>query len=116
LADANADHTRLADDVKQVSAYVDRYGERCWSEPAEVVDRDLAETFLRAAEILVPAGETSAREMELWLEHIGPAIKTGQTIVAARAWNDAMVREGLKPDDRDYWSTFLGLNDDASPS
>lgn len=112
LADADTDHARLADDVKQVSAYVDRYGEKRWSEPSIVIDKELAESFLRAAEVLVPSGEVSVREMELWLQHIKPAMRTGRTTVAARAWNDAMVAEGLKQDDRANWAAFLGLNDD----
>ena len=68
-----AEHTFLLDMIKQVSLYTDCLGKAHWSEPSEVIDKNLAEELLKVAKIFADDREITAKEVELWIKHMSPA-------------------------------------------
>ncbi len=95
IFEKDSDHPTVLDSAKQIGLYTDCYGERHWSEPAEIIDGDLAAKLLRIAEILCRDGEVTAREIELWIEHVGPFWGTPEISHAVVRFAAAMEREGL---------------------
>jgi AbiV family abortive infection protein len=93
----DGEHNKLLNAIKQLGFYTDCYGDkRNWSEPEKVIDEALASTLVRTAEILAPkAEEHTAREIELWIKHLGPSWMTSEMPHALLRWQAAMVREGL---------------------
>ena len=71
-ADPSAEHTALLDQVKQISLYTDCLGNAHWSEPQNVIDENLAATLVKIAALFAERRTTTARELELWIEHMGP--------------------------------------------
>jgi hypothetical protein len=69
LFEAGADHPYILDQIKQISLYTDCLGEAHWSEPNEVIDKDLATILTQVAEILANKEEVTAKETELWIKH-----------------------------------------------
>jgi AbiV family abortive infection protein len=72
LFDEEADHTFILDMIKQVSFYTDCLGKAHWSEPPDVIDKDLARVLLHVAKVLVKDREITTKEVELWTKHMGP--------------------------------------------
>ena len=110
LFDKGAKHPYLLDQVKQIGFYTDCLGDkRHWSIPEEVIDRELADQLVATAELLSSASPTSEREIELWVEHIGPVWKKDLNWMrrALANWYEAMQREGLKPSGENSMEKFL---------
>lgn len=99
MYDKDAEHPHLLDQLKQITLYTDCLGDRHWSEPAVAMDRAGAEQIIRVAELLAqsPKREIQAREIELWIEHMGPTRERpmDEMKVSFREWNEAMKCEGL---------------------
>lgn len=72
LFDKEAEHTFLLDMIKQVSFYTDCLGKAHWSEPAEVIDKNLARLLLDVAKVFIKDREITTKEVELWIKYMGP--------------------------------------------
>lgn len=100
LFDESADHPYQLDQIKQLGFYTDCLGDKGhWSIPKEVVNRELARQLVATADLLSSAPPTSEREIELWVEHVGPVWNNdlNQMTPAVASWYRAMQKEGLKP-------------------
>jgi len=97
--------------LKQLGFYTDCFGNAHWSKPDDVVDEKLARMVIEIAEIHRPSDETTVREVELWIEHVGS--KKGEDIGAGFAglqqFYEAMKREGLSSHSMEDVAKFLGL-------
>lgn len=97
LFDSGSDHPDLLDSVKQLGFYTDCLGNRHWSIPADVIDEKLASQLVDVARILCPKRDVTARELELWVQFLGPhgCSDFGTQKQALVAWHEACVAEGL---------------------
>ena len=97
MFDEKAEHPALLDNLKQLGFYTDCLGRAHWSQPSEVIDAELAQKVVSAAKVLSRPSKYTTREVELWVEHIGPVWKKDLSWMkkALLAWQDAMYREGL---------------------
>jgi AbiV family abortive infection protein len=92
----DAEHPAILDGAKQIGFYVDSYGDKAhWSSPEEVVGEELARSLIKAAAVLSKTANTTEREIELWIEHVGPAWRTPDMKYALILWQQAMHDEGL---------------------
>lgn len=93
----NADHTAILDNLKQLGFYTDCLGKAHWTRPADIIDGKLAKQLVLAAKILSRRSKHSAREVALWIEHMGPVWKQDIAWMkqALLNWQAAMYREGL---------------------
>ena len=110
LFDKDAEHPYLLDQVKQIGFYTDCLGNKGhWSIPDEVIDGELAGQLVSTAELLSSVSPTSEREIELWVEHVGPVWKKDLNCMkrAVENWYEAMQREGLKADGENGLEKFL---------
>jgi AbiV family abortive infection protein len=109
LFNRDSDHPYLLDKVKQLGFYSDCLGEGHWSMPDVVIDEALARMLLRAAEVLAREGEHTEREIELWVEHIGPVWKTNPPRMkqALANWYAAMQKNGLAPEGNNQMDQFI---------
>ena len=105
----SATHPELLDKVKQISFYVDCYGEKQnWSEPTSVIDIDLAKSLVIIADVLSKGGEdVSSREIELWIAHVGPSAMTLDAKGALLRWSAAMHAEGLTQRPPSEFASFI---------
>jgi AbiV family abortive infection protein len=93
--DRQSDHPDLLNSVKQLCFYADCYGDAHWSEPHEVIDEKLAGTIVGIAKTLVPIGEVTEREVELWVRLVGPHWGKPSMKRAAFDYQMALQAEGL---------------------
>jgi len=110
MFDRNSDHTNKLDSLKQMGFYTDCYGDRNWAEPQRIIDKQITYAILYAARILCPQTETSAREIELWIEYLCPHWGTQEMIYASIRFHEAMRAEGLGHHDADEIRRFFGLS------
>lgn len=110
IFDRNSEHTNLLDTLKQIGFYTDCYGNRHWSEPHEIIAKELVLQILAAARILCPKGETSEREIQLWAEHLAPHWGTPEMSHASVRYYEALRAEGLNNHDPDEIRRFFGLH------
>ena len=109
LVAQDVEHPALLDQVKQIATYTDCLGDRHWSNPDTVINRDLASQVVRTAELLSHRDDVSAREMELWIEHVQP-VWMGRKELMEKAvvdWHAALQAEGLKAEDQDGMEKFI---------
>jgi hypothetical protein len=101
LFEENSGHPCLLDQLKQLGFYTDCLGKARWSLPAAAISRELAESLVETAHLLAGSstGECTTREIELWVEHVGPVWRQdlGWMKQAAINWYAAMQEAGLKP-------------------
>lgn len=99
IVDGASDHPEVLDATKQMGFYTDCLGNVHWSLPSEVVDETLAKRLVAAAEILSPERNVSVRELELWVEHLGPVWNKNPDWMkqALVNWYGAMQADGLAP-------------------
>jgi len=71
LFESTAEHPYILEQVKQIGFYTDCLGEAHWSEPTEVVDKELATMLVQIAKIFASKNEVTVKEIELWIKHIG---------------------------------------------
>ncbi|MGV2932716.1 AbiV family abortive infection protein [Vreelandella venusta] len=110
LFDKDAEHPYILDQIKQLGFYTDCLSNKGhWSIPDEVIDGELAGQLVSTAELLSSASPTSEREIELWVEHVGPVWKKDMNWMklAVASWYEAMQQEGLKPDGENGIENFL---------
>lgn len=99
--DASAEHTALLDQVKQIGFYTDCLGDAHWSEPADVINKDLATSLVGIANLLANESAVCERDIELWIEHMRPVYRAPLTQMKAALlnWFAAMRQNGLWEDD-----------------
>lgn len=109
LFNGGSDVSSLLDQVKQVATYSDCLGDIHWSEPEIVIAEGLARSLVAIADSLSSKGQVTAREIELWVEHVGPVWR-GSTLEMKRAllnWFAAMNAEGLQSNKSDVVEQFI---------
>lgn len=95
-ADIDGDHTMMLDTIKQLALYTDCFNAAPrWSDPSLAVDPAFADAILAVAKVLNRDAATSVRELELWIELVGPYYKTASMVEALLRWQQAMFDEGL---------------------
>lgn len=109
LFEAGSEHPHVLDQVKQLGFYTDCLGDANWSVPSEVVDEELAKSLVQVASLLVGKKEVSAKEIELWIQHVGSAPK-GDLAAGKEAlisWYAAMQEAGLYPAGENHMARFV---------
>lgn len=105
--DKDAEHAAVLDALKQVSLYTDCLGEAHWSIPSKVVDEALARSLISAAETMWGSQQVTTREIELWVEFVGPHYDKAGMGDAVVQWQEAMVAEGLSDISPDQLEAFM---------
>lgn len=100
-------HSKRLDELKQRSIYTDCVGKAGWSEPEEFIDELVAAFVLKTARSLTKEHPFTEREIELWIEHVGPDLEKANPENLKKFWS-AMTREGIAYADLDI-DGFLGL-------
>ena len=108
-ADPSAEHTALLDKVKQIALYADCLGTAHWSEPLNVIDEDLTYSLVSTADLLAESRTITKREIQLWIEHMGPTY--GESLerqkISLSNWYAAMRENGLSQQDSISVERFL---------
>lgn len=109
MFDPNADHPKLIDQVKQLGFYSDCLGDVRWSEPALVIDEPLARVMVLNAGLLSKTSETTTREIELWIRHVGPRLygNADEAVRGLEGYWAAMQEAGLAPAGPNGMATFI---------
>jgi AbiV family abortive infection protein len=118
IVEKDADHTALLDAIKQIGFYTDCYSRGHWSSPQEVIEADLARSVVTTAEILSRSDMVhTAREVELWIFHLGPVWEKPGMREAIVRWHAALVEEGLNTSSQaDFERFILGREAPNSPN
>ena len=106
-----AEHTALLNNVKQIGFYSDCLGDAHWGEPEKVIDNRLAKMLVEISDRFATKEAVTPKEIELWIEHLGPAYGAQlETMKAALLnWYRAMNEAGLlNEDDRDVREFVMG--------
>jgi len=114
LFESTAEHPYILEQVKQIGFYTDCLGEAHWSEPTEVVDKELATALTQIAKIFANKKEVTAKEIELWIKHMRKT-KNGTHKEAKESllhWYAEMQEMKLAPKDQDINDiiNWLGLD------
>lgn len=109
LFNESSEHSFILDNLKQVSFYTDCLGDAHWSLPENVVEKDLAEQFIKIAEIVTPKDDVTIREIELWIENMGPVwnVSFEGMKKALVKWFDDMQKEGIYPEGQNDMIAFV---------
>ena len=99
MYDEASDHPHVLDNVKQLGFYTDCLGKGHWSKPDEVIEEKLARSLVAVAKLQAGNSVHTEREVQLWVEHIGPVWKQDMTWMkqAVVNWYAAMQAEKLLP-------------------
>jgi AbiV family abortive infection protein len=93
--DTNGETVEVLDMLKQLGFYTDSYRKGFWTEPSAMIDSTVAKTLVEIAESMCAKAEVTPREIELWVEHVGPAWLSRKMPDALMRWAKAMEQEGL---------------------
>ena len=115
VVDYNGPHTVVLDALKQTAFYTDCLGNRHWSVPDTVIDKDLATSIVAVAEALMSTRAVTEREIELWVEHVRPHWAKGSMIQAILNWQRAMCAEGLSDTSPDALEAFIRGHSSKAP-
>ncbi len=91
----NGEVVEVLDMLKQLGFYTDSYRKGFWTEPSAMIDSTVARTLVEIAESMCAKAEVTPREIELWVEHVGPAWLSRKMPDALMRWAKAMEKEGL---------------------
>jgi AbiV family abortive infection protein len=114
LFDEESDHPFVLDHWKQLGFYTDCLGDVVWSSPPEVVEEGLARELVRNARTLTNLSEVTPLEIELWIKHMRPYMKSGTVLDyagtkrALRDWHADMQKYGLTAHSAESIEAFLG--------
>lgn len=111
VADDSSDHPELLDYMKQLAFYTDCYVRGTWATPDEIIERDMAAGILRSARALLGKSDKkhTTREVELWIEHVGPTEEERRSKQRLLSFYQAMIAEGLEDTPIEKVRAFLGL-------
>ncbi len=109
LFEGSSDHTLVLDKVKQISLYSDCYGQARWHVPERELDCDFARGILSICKLLSASREITAREVELWVQHMKPVWRNDPSWQrkALANWYSALQAEGLVPKGENVMERFL---------
>lgn len=109
LFDKTSDHPFVLDQLKQLGFYTDCLGKGHWAIPEEVLDEKLAGMLVSTARIFAHNRTHSVREIELWIEHVGPVWKRNVAWMkqALINWHAAMQEAGLAPEGPNEMEQFI---------
>jgi len=109
LFDKDLEHPFLLDHVKQIGFYTDCLGKAHWSIPEEVIDETLAKMLVEIAKIFSKNRDTTVKEIELWIKHIGPVWMSNSAWMkkALINWYGEMQQLGLAPDSNNAMEEFI---------
>jgi AbiV family abortive infection protein len=107
LFDPDSKHRKRLDELKQGGFYTDCVGKAEWSEPEEFIDELVAAFVIKTARSLTKVYSFTEREIELWIEHVGPNLGEAKPENLKKFWS-AMIDEGIAHSNDDV-DTFLGL-------
>lgn len=106
IYDPESGHPAVLDTIKQMAFYTDCYGPGHWAKPQESIDENLWQEIRLAAHVLLPKHSVTAREVELWIEHVG----RDQSETGLRSYFRALQAEGFSPpEENDAIERFLGI-------
>src|SRR5262245_40971044 len=109
LYDRASDHPIVLDRLKQIGFYVDCYGEAHWSAPEDVIDKNVAKSLVATSGIMLPKKHVTAREIELWIKHLGNDWNNRIAVAKFYAFEMAMIEEGLSDHSVEDIERFLGI-------
>ncbi len=89
------EHMDVADLTKHLSLYTDCYNKGHWSEPPVAIDGNASTVLVHIAEASCAKHEVTEREIDLWVEYVGPTWRSNQMPEALLRWAQAMEKEGL---------------------
>ena len=97
LVDPESSHPIVLDQIKQAGFYTDLLRGSVWSYPSVAVAEELARSLVDRAGSLLSKRSHTTREVELWVEHVGPTWRGSMDDMKAsvESWHSAMVEEGL---------------------
>ncbi len=110
LTQKGAEHTIIIECLKQVGFYTDCIDERIWVIPGKSIkDKLLVEHIIKIAEGLLGKGETTEKEIDLWIKHMKPVWKSSliNQEEALINWSKEMHKEGLMSGDPDGMRKFI---------
>lgn len=109
LFDLDSDHPYLLDQLKQLGFYTDCLGTGHWAVPTEVIDEHLARMLVSVADILAKDKDVSEKEIQLWIEYVGPVWKKDPAWMKAALanWYAAMQAAGLAPEGENKMEQFI---------
>ena len=109
LFDQDSDHPFLLDQLKQLGFYTDCLSTGHWAIPTKVIGQSLARILVKVADVLAKVKDVSEKEIELWIEHIGPAWKKDPALMkkALVNWYSAMQTAGLAPEGENKMEQFI---------
>ena len=111
IVDEASDHPAVLNAIKQIGFYTDCLAKAHWSLPHAVIDKNQAESLVAIAKVLARprSAPHTAREVELWIEHLGPVWKKGMAWMQQGVinWNSAMLQEGLAVEGVASFSEFV---------
>jgi AbiV family abortive infection protein len=115
LFEQNSDHPYILDQVKQIGLYTDCLGKANWSSPDTAIDETLARTLVNIARILSKDSQHTEKEVQLWVEHLGPVWKKDLTLMnrALVTWYAAMQQCGLVQagtNEMEQWIQYVSSN------
>lgn len=105
-----AEHPYLLDQLKQLGFYTDCLGKAHWSLPADAISKELAESLVQTAHLFASSkSDCTEREIELWIEHVGPVWRQDLSWMkqALVNWYAAMQAAGLKPSGENTMEQFV---------
>jgi AbiV family abortive infection protein len=109
LFDETSDHPFILDQVKQLGFYTDCLGRARWAVPTDM-DENLAKALVQTAQMFASSDrEYTEREIELWIEHIGPVWKRSRALMEQGLinWYAAMQGAGLAPEGPNGMEQFI---------
>lgn len=113
IFEKNSDHPYVLDQLKQIAFYTDCLGKSRWSEPEDIIDKELAKSILNVASIHSRHLDTSISELRLWVKHLGPVWKSTDSAMkkALIHWYADMQKHGLKPQGRNDMEHFINFGE-----
>jgi len=83
--------------IRNIIYEIDHLGNAHWSNPADVIDKELASSLVRVANLMARGKEFTQLEVELWIKHIGPVWKGHKEHMehALVQWYREMQEKGL---------------------
>ena len=109
IFDESSDHPYVLDHLKQLGLYTDCLGNAHWSRPTEVIEEKLARMLVEIARIFAQGSNHSGREIELWVQHVGPVWKKDKAWMKQGVvnWYAAMQAAGLAKEGENMVEQFV---------
>ena len=109
LFDKESEHPSLLDQIKQLGFYTDCLAKAHWAVPVEVIDESTSKMLVAIARIFAKERETTVKEIELWIKHLGPVWVTNAAWMkkALTNWYQEMQQLGLAPEGKNSMEEFI---------